>query len=158
MMEVHEFKSFRPSFSDDFTRADLEIYGIDHFRPSYTGLIFFNAGNINPKTIDPSDPRCAGSFSIFGHSKCVGDEGHCHPHVPQRFDPRRSDPLTRAFKRVTVTTALKAALATRKTLQVTIVVSDGAGAKHVKQSGKKSKAEERPQLFACNGLQIATFV
>lgn len=149
MMEVHRYKSFKPAFSLDFARADLEIYGIDHFRPSYSGLVFFNAGDADPKEMRSDDPRCAGLFSVFGHSECVGDEGHCHPRVPGRFDMRRSDPLTKAFKRVTVTEALKAALADRSSLQITVLVSDGTD---------DPESAPRTPLFSCQGLQIVTFV
>jgi hypothetical protein len=150
MMEVHAFKPFKPDFGRRFKRADLEIYGIDHYRPSYSGLVFFNAGKIDAAKVDGSHPNCGGMFSVFGHPECVGDEGHCSPSVPGRFDTRRSHPLTRAFKRVTVTEALRAALEDGGKLQITIVVSDGEGA------GKRGDGAP-DRLFACDGLQIVTF-
>jgi len=151
-MEVHEFKPFKPNFDLNFRRADIEIYGIDHFRPSYTGLIFFNVKKINAKKLKADDSRCVGRFSVFGHEHCAGDKGHCSSTIPNRFAPRRSHPLTRAFKRITVTDALRSALEDDEKLKITIVVSDGDGKKKKKKKDIKSKS-----IFSCEGLQVVTF-
>ncbi len=157
MLEIHRFKAFTPDFTRDWTRADLEIYGIDHFRPSYTGLVFLNADELDPKKVSVETPGYAGSFSVFGHPDCVGDEGHCHPRTPGRFDPRRSHPLTKAFKRVIVTDSLRAALDGRKRLQISIVVGDEEGGKKSRKSKKKDAKKRPAKLFDCAGLQIVTF-
>ena len=47
MAEQHTFGPV-PVPSEPFARADLEIYGIDHFRPSYVADIYFNAGPDDP--------------------------------------------------------------------------------------------------------------
>ncbi len=154
MIEMHKLKAIKPEIEQDFKRADLEIYGIDHFCPSYSGLIFLNCDEKDPKKLRPDHPDCAGRFSVFGHENCTGDEGHCHMTVPQRFDTRRSHPLTKAFKRVEITGALKKALKTRKTLQITVLVADEEGAVKPK---KKKGASKRKALFSCEGLQVVTF-
>ena len=104
-----------------FARADLELYGVNHFRPSFTARVFLN----DPDPADTTPPTYAGSFSIFGHQTCVGDEGHCEiPSIAfRRFDDRPSNPLTRAFKRVVITDALRFCLTTRDTITITIVVA-----------------------------------
>jgi hypothetical protein len=128
----------------DFTRADLEIYGMNHFRPSFTVHVYLNAPDTND--LDPSHESYAGSFSIFGHQRCSGDEGHCevHDHL-RRFDDRPSHPLTRAFKRVIVTDALRRVLQTTREVTLTFVVLTAG------------PVPEREQLLDYQGLQIATF-
>ena len=118
MAEQHTFGPV-PVPSEPFARADLEIYGIDHFRPSYVADIYFNAG--------PDDPGAvpAGHFTIFGHDRCVGDEGHCDvPDHKRRFDDRPTSPLTKAFKRVVVTEPLRSIVTTGvPELRITIVAN-----------------------------------
>lgn len=158
MMEVHRFKPFKPAITREFKRADIELYGIDHYRRSYSGLILFNAGKVDPKKVTSDHEACAGCFSIFGHPECFGNEGHCTPRPPQRFDSRRSHPLTKAFKRVTVTEGLRAALADRETLEITILVADGEGMRTKKQLKKaKDEGSDPAKLLSISGLQIVTF-
>jgi hypothetical protein len=128
-----------------FTRADLEVYGINHFRPSFTVHVYLNAPDTDD--LDPSHASYAGSFSIFGHQRCAGDEGHCevHEHL-RRFDDRPSHPLTRAFKRVIVTDALRRILdGGNREVTVTFVLLT---------AGPVSAGEA---LLDYQGLQIATF-
>jgi hypothetical protein len=131
-----------------FGRADLEIYGINHFRPSYTALVFFNDPKLRTSSASRDRPGYAGSFSIFGHARCSGDEGHCtvHDHL-RRFDDRPSHPLTRAFKRVTVTAALRDVYAGgAREVTITLIVAAPEDPEHASAS-----------LFECQGMQIATF-
>jgi hypothetical protein len=106
----------------DFARADLEVYGVNHFRPSYTAHVYLNAPDTDE--LEPGHESYAGSFSIFGHGRCYGSEGHCEAHAElRRFDDRPSHPLTRAFKRVVITEALRRALQTgTRQLTVTFIV------------------------------------
>ena len=154
MIELHKLKTLKPKILHDFKRADLEIYGIDHFRPSYTALVFLNCDEKDPKKLGPDHPDCAGRFSVFGHENCTGNEGHCSVTVPQRFDTRRSHPLTKAFKRVELTHALRTALSIRKTLQITIMVADEEG---MAKRNKKRSAEKGKALFSCDRFQVVTF-
>ena len=130
----------------EFARADLELFGINHFRPSYTAHVYLNAPEQGE--LQPTQDTYAGSFSIFGHGRCSGDEGHCEVHQQlRRFDDRPSHPLTRAFKRVVITDALRRALqtgTTRVTITVDVVApADGAPANE--------------PLLDLQGLQITTF-
>jgi hypothetical protein len=107
----------------DFTRADLEIYGINHFRPSYTTHVYLNAPQMDD--LAATHESYAGSFSIFGHQRCSGSDGHCevHEHL-RRFDDRPSHPLTRAFKRVVITEPLRRAMqAGNQRLAITFVAT-----------------------------------
>jgi hypothetical protein len=130
----------------EFARADLEIYRINHFRPSYTAHVYLNAADSDE--LEPTSDSYAGSFSIFGHRRCYGDEGHCdvHEHL-RRFDDRLSHPLTRAFKRVIITDALRRAVRSGART-VTITLDAHAPADEV--------AADEP-LLDFEGLQIATF-
>jgi hypothetical protein len=129
----------------EFARADLEIYGINHFRPSYTAHVYLNAPDTDD--LEAGHASYAGSFSIFGHQRCSGDEGHCdvHEHL-RRFDDRPSHPLTRAFKRVIVTDALRRVLqAGTREVTVTFVILT---------AGPVPAGEP---LLDYQGLQISTF-
>jgi hypothetical protein len=69
-----------------FTRADVVLHEVDHSGISYEGRIFFNAPGCDAQTpIDDAGSGYAGSFYVFGHWRCVGEAGHCHP-VPGRLD------------------------------------------------------------------------
>ena len=83
---------------EEITRADLILYGVDHSGPSYEARIFLD----NPRAD-------AGSFAVFGHGGCYGDEGHCAPEdrFTDEFDRRPPHPLTRYIRTVPVTEALK---------------------------------------------------
>jgi hypothetical protein len=128
----------------DFRRADLEIYRINHFRPSFTTHVYLNAPDTDD--LEVTHESYAGSFSIFGHQRCVGDDGHCeiHDHI-RRFDDRPSHPLTRAFKRVVITEPLRRALQGGEgQLTITLLVV--------------APAEESAEpLLEYEALQISTF-
>jgi hypothetical protein len=147
MREKHVFGPFEHGASPALQRADLEIYGINHFRPSYVALVFFNAPDLSIDEATEDHESYAGSFAVFGHGRCVGDEGHCevHPHA-RRFDDRPSHPLTRAFKRVVVTEALRKYLGS-KDLTITLVVS----------SDPEERTESGEPLLDFEGMSITTF-
>jgi hypothetical protein len=135
-----------------FARADLEIYGINTFRPSFVGHVFFNDAAVDTDVLDAPDATqrdsYAGRFALFGHQRCVGDEGHCEqPTARRRFDDRPSHPLTRAFRRVLVTDALRRIVTSGQDLTVTILVIASAD----------DDIEYEGPLLDINGLQIATF-
>jgi hypothetical protein len=159
MAEKHEFGPFVPKIGSTFRRADLEFYGIDHFCASYVARVFLNDRSVTPANASEDRPSYAGRFSIFGHERCSGDEGHCEAHAARRrFDDRRSHPLTRAFKRVTITDALRRALATRKQLTVTVIVTSEADGKAGRRGAAKGRAR-RPsrRLLDIRGVQLVTF-
>jgi hypothetical protein len=108
----------------DFHRADLHLYGVGHRGDSYEGRIFLNAGDASPETPLSLDAGYAGSFYVFGHGPCYGDEGHCA--VPQGplhpFDYRRPHPLNPQVIAVPITEALRKTMAAgADAIEVTIV-------------------------------------
>lgn len=134
---------------ENFVRAHLEIYGIDHFRPSYRALVFFNDSEVDCNSVSRERGSYAGSFAIFGHASCYGDEGHCSLVTERRrFDLRRSHPLTKAMKRVDVTDGLRRAAEMGPTLEIAIVATTDD------EDGMK---ESEGPLFSCEGLQLVTF-
>ena len=135
-----------------FTRADLEIYEINHFRPSFVALVFFNEPDITADVFDQPDATeragYAGRFAVLGHQRCIGDPGHCDmPTHRRRFDDRPSHPLTRAFRRVLVTDALRRVLADSDAVTTTIVTTAADGA-----------MEYDGSLLDVGGVQLATFL
>jgi hypothetical protein len=91
-----------------FFRADLEFHGLDHRGDSYEGRVFLNNPEAGLDT--PTDPEngYAGSFYVFGHGPCYGDEGHCEvPEGPiHPFDYRQPHPLNREVIVLPITEAL----------------------------------------------------
>jgi tyrosinase len=95
----------------EFERADLVFYGVDHSGDSYEGRVYVNNPDADAAT-GRDAPSYVGSFHVFGHGGCFGDEGHCDvpsdPHAP--FDLRPPHQLTPHVKAVIVTDALKRVL------------------------------------------------
>lgn len=147
MPELYEFGPIPFDVPSDTVRADLEFYGIDHFRPSYIAHIFFNDPRVTAANASERRRSHAGSFAIFGHRECSGDEGHCevHSHL-RRFDDRPSHPLTRAFKRVVVTDALRR-VARARSLTVTVIVTCAP---------EDADYGDAP-LLSVEGVQLTTF-
>ena len=147
---LYRLKRFNHRAPDIYTRAHLEVYGIDHFRPSYDVLVFFNDPDVTIEMASEERDSYAGRFSVFGHVVCYGSEGHCTVGLDQRrFDIRRSHPLTKAFKRIDVTDALRAAAATDEYIDVTLVAATA--------DDESLKDVEGP-LFSCSGMQLVTFL
>jgi hypothetical protein len=61
----------------DFYRADLQFHGLDHSNASYEGRVFVNRPRVDASTPLDSSEGYAGSYFVFGHAGCWGDEGHC---------------------------------------------------------------------------------
>lgn len=96
-----------PLPSSDFYRADLEFLGVDHSTSSFEARVFFDSPDADEST-PLEDDGYAGSFHIFGHGGCYGDEGHCDiTESPTPFDQRMPHQLTPAAKTVIVTDALR---------------------------------------------------
>ena len=75
----------------DFYRADLIIHGLDHSGPSYEGRVFINNPKANHETPDDPAEGYTGSYFVFGHGGCLGDEGHCEVNRPPvRFNMIRN--------------------------------------------------------------------
>lgn len=147
MAEVHTFGPLKPPSPDSFTRADLEFYGVNHFRPSFVARIYFNDPDVTVDNASRDRDSFAGQFAIFGHQRCSGDEGHCEVHVDtRRFDERPSHPLTRAFKRVIVTDALRRHRDSPELTVTVVVTCDPA-----------ELDEDQQPLLDIQGMQLSTF-
>jgi hypothetical protein len=108
----------------DFQRADLQFHGVGHRGDSYEGRIFFDAPDATPATPLELDAGYAGSFYVFGHGPCLGDEGHCEvPAGPiHPFDYRSVHHLALQSMAVTVTEAVRRTIADGKSeFGVTVV-------------------------------------
>jgi hypothetical protein len=117
-----------PQGRSDVSRADLVFYGVDHAGPSYEALIFLDNPGATERTGRTGAQGFAGSFTVFGHGGCYGDEGHCHPDQGTRdeFDRRPPHPLTPQTKTVVCTDALKRIRANSVTVTV-VAVEPGKG-------------------------------
>jgi hypothetical protein len=107
----------------EFTNAQLIFYDVDHSGPSFEAFVFLNAPQAGVGTPLEEEAGFAGSFVIFGHGGCVGDEGHCDvPDGPKDpFDSRPLHPLTPQTKMVDVSGPLKRASAAGDRLTVTVL-------------------------------------
>jgi hypothetical protein len=105
------------------TRADLIYEGLDHSGPSFEGRVFLNNNEASAETPTTAENGYAGSFHIFGHGGCYGDDiTHCQITGPRRpYDPRPAHPLAPARKVLIATDALKLARARGGEITVTIV-------------------------------------
>jgi tyrosinase len=95
----------------DFTRADIELVGVDHSGSSYEGRIYVNNPDADETTERSPEAGYVGSYHIFGHGGCLGDPGHCDVEPRDPYDPRPGHPLTRARKVVIASEVLREALA-----------------------------------------------
>lgn len=118
-----------PELTEDFelARADLVFIGVDHSGPSYEARVYLNNTDATLDTPRTSEDGYAGSFFVFGHGACYGEEGHCDVERGYRdeFDIRPPHPLTPLTKTVIVTDALKRLDASE--VRVTVVGADQSG-------------------------------
>ncbi|HEY5988681.1 MAG TPA: hypothetical protein VIV12_20220 [Streptosporangiaceae bacterium] len=106
----------------EFARADIEFHELDHSGASFEGRVFLNNTSADEKTETSPAHGYAGSFHVFGHGGCFGDEGHCDVAPRRTYDPRPAHPLAPAVKVVIATGALRAALSgSPETITVTVV-------------------------------------
>jgi hypothetical protein len=148
VIERYVFGPVHHNATVPMSRADLEFYGINHYRPSYLARIFFNDPDVDAESASEDRETYAGSFAIFGHATCFGGEGHCEAHEQRRrFDDRPSHPLTRAFKRVIVTDALRRC---QDQPEVTITV--------IASCDPDATIPEEGPLLDFEGLQLTTFM
>jgi hypothetical protein len=92
-----------------FHRADLHLHGVQHRGDSYEGRVFLDNPEAAPATPLEIESGYAGSFYVFGHGPCYGDDGHCAvPEGPiHPFDYRRPHALNPRLAVVTITEALQ---------------------------------------------------
>ena len=106
-----------------FSRADLVFEDVDHSDASFEARIFLNNVDADENTPKTANAGYAGSFHIFGHGGCYGDDmGHCVVRPWRAYDPRPAHHLNATRKVVIVTTPLRRALSQSSTVKVNIVV------------------------------------
>jgi len=115
-----------PVDREDIVRADLIFYGVDHSGPTYEARVFIDNPRANEKTARDVEKGYAGSFTVFGHGGCFGDEGHCAPkdRYTDEFDRRPPHPLTPQITSVTITEALAQVSKQEVRVNVVAVVPD----------------------------------
>ena len=110
---------------EEITRADLVFYGVEHGGPSYEARVFLDQPDADADTPLDMSHGYAGSYTVFGHAGCFGEEGHCEPtnRFVDEFDRRGPHGLSPWTRTVIITEALKAALVQKDdpTVQVTVV-------------------------------------
>jgi len=90
------------------SRADLTFYGLDHSGPSYQVRVFFNNPGAGPGTPPLAGEGFVGTFAVFAHGGCFGEEGHCDVREPVSvFDRRPPPPLVPTTRTLTVTGAVR---------------------------------------------------
>lgn len=97
-----------PDPEHPLSRADLAFYDVDHSRASFEVRVFLGARRGLSRDAGADEPSYAGSFFVFGHERCHGDEGHCE--VPSGRDPydfRLPHHLEPGVQIVTVTDAVR---------------------------------------------------
>lgn len=85
-----------PPIASDAFGGQLIFYGVSRRGRSYRAHVFVNAPRAKLGT--PLEPArgYAGSYTVFGHGGCVGDEGHCDvPAAQDETDIRDPSGLTR---------------------------------------------------------------
>jgi hypothetical protein len=90
------------------TRVDLEFREVRRDDGSFTAFVFLNDENVPPEA-GRDYPSFAAAFSIFAHSRCWGDEGHCdwRREPVSAFDVRPPHHLTPITVTLDVTDAAK---------------------------------------------------
>jgi hypothetical protein len=107
----------------EFARADLVFYGVDHSGPSFEARVFVDNEGATAET-PKDDPSYVGSFRIFGHGGCFGEEGHCDvPRGSQdAFDLRLPHQLLPQTMTVGITEFLRRRLQGRGSGPMTVTV------------------------------------
>jgi len=109
----------------DFYRADLQFHGVEHRGDSYEGRVFLGTTDVSPQTPTELESGYAGSFYVFGHGPCFGDEGHCDVEAGppiHHYDYRRPHPLNTQRMTVTITKALRRTVeAGASAVEVTVI-------------------------------------
>lgn len=109
---------------EELGRADLVFYGVDHSGPSYEARVFVNNPKADATTERVLEHGYAGSFTVFGHNGCFGDEGHCLPDQRERdeFDLRAPHPLRPLTMTVIATEAIRRAFVEPAVSELTVTV------------------------------------
>jgi hypothetical protein len=106
---------------EDVTRVDIEFEQVDDSGASFEGRVFLNNPGADENTEPNPENGYAGSFFIFGHGGCFGDEGHCEVDADRPYDPRRSHPMTPVETSVEATEAVQRTASEGGDITVTVV-------------------------------------
>jgi hypothetical protein len=133
-----------PESGHPISRVDLVLYEVDHSGASYEGRVFVG-GKKPAAAAGVEHPSYVGSFHVFGHGRCQGEEGHCDvPTEHDPFDLRLPHHLEPHLAIVTVTDAVTALIdAGKEKATVTIAAHDGGG--------------EPVEALAFTGLRLITY-
>lgn len=146
-----------PSQTDlqPFVRADLHFYGVDHSGASYEARVFLNRPGANAETPLITDQGYAGSFFVFGHGGCFGDEGHCDATQPPAspFDQRLPHQLTPTTKTVEITEVLRK-LVGDGSMEITFKV----GVVVVLRESPFASLDQSNEILRFEGLSLITYV
>jgi hypothetical protein len=105
----------------DYTRVDIEFEGVEHGGSSYEGRVYINNPEADADTERSPESGYAGSYYVFGHGGCYGDQGHCDVVARAPYDPRPPHGLLPTRKVVVATEAVKRAAAAGASLTVSVV-------------------------------------
>ncbi len=93
--------------AEHVTRVDLEFRGVRRDTGSFSAFVFLGARV--PQDAGRDHPSFAAAFSLFAHTNCWGDEGHCDWKRDRvsAFDVRPPHHLTPITVTLEVTDAAK---------------------------------------------------
>jgi hypothetical protein len=109
------------ALGDTYSRADIEIEGLDHSGSSYEGRVYVNNTDADQNTEPITKNGYTGSYYVFGHGGCYGDQGHCDVAPRGPYDPRPPHGLSPTRKVVVATDAIRQVAAKKEPLTVTVV-------------------------------------
>ena len=137
---------------NDFYRSDLVIHGLDHSGPSYEGRVFINNPKADHDTLDDSAVGYVGSFFVFGHGGCLGNEDHCDvTRTTTRFN-MIPNPLVPEKIPLIVTDKLKELGKKAKEFTITIVPRLAGGSEEVCQ-----KDADLENVISLHHVSIETY-
>jgi hypothetical protein len=122
-----------PDPEHSFDRVDLVFYDVDQSGDSFEARVFIGAPTNLRRDAGTDHPAYAGSFFVFGHDRCYGEEGHCQVHRDRdAFDFRLPHHLEPAVRIVTVTAAVERLTAAGKRKAAVDVVARSAEGKNLR--------------------------
>jgi tyrosinase len=115
-----------------YDRVDLEMHGVDHSGRSFAVRVFVDDPDADAETPTSGNARYGGSFYVFGHGPCLGDEGHCDvPAGPvSPYDFGEPHPLAPKFRRLEITSTLRAIAAESAAFTITLVPVTNKGGRY----------------------------
>jgi hypothetical protein len=136
-----------------FTRADVVFTGVNHSGASYEVRLFLNNPAATAGTPRTAEQGYAGRFTVFGHGGCYGDDGHCDVPAPATdpTDLRPPHPLTPLDTYVTVTGALRRAVAHGGALQTLTLVP-------VSITPRRTDRKPAPELLRFADVSLQTYL